>query len=260
MLKQWYGEGCGNSFLILLGGRREMEKHIEYVRNSDQWTFDTALLLEPNSSGIVSMRVLEKDGSESNMCGNGARVVGRVLQNQNLPLYINVENKNLLLRETDLGIAVSLGRVDRVEEHDIYRDKSLPKLDLYKVCGEPHAVIIVDDIKCIPLVELGSKITSQYNVNCTVVSQDASGDISARTFERGVNAVTLSCGTGAVSSVAALFKGDYLEDASYKVSMPGGDLHVSFSSGKAILEGPAVIVENNILEENSYLELVENSI
>ena len=185
MLKQWYGEGCGNSFLVLLGGRGEMEKQIEYVRNSDQWTFDTALLLEPDSSGIVSMRVLEKDGSESNMCGNGARVVGRVLQDQDLPLYIKVENQYLSLKQTNLGISVSLGKVDRVEDHRIYRDSELPEIDLYKVCGEPHAVIKVGDIRYVPLVEWGLKITSRYNVNCTVVSQDTSGDISARTFERG---------------------------------------------------------------------------
>ena len=42
--------------------------------------------------------------------------------------------------------------------------------------------------------------------------------------------------------------------------MPGGDLHVSFTNNNATLEGPAAIEENNLFEENGYLELVENSI
>src|SRR5947209_7595900 len=75
-VRSFLADACHNSFLILLGEAAAVEESAaRVVRRPDRWIFDSVLALAFVPGAGVLMRVLEQDGSESVMCGNGARAV-----------------------------------------------------------------------------------------------------------------------------------------------------------------------------------------
>jgi diaminopimelate epimerase len=194
------------------------------------------------------MRVLENDGSESVMCGNGARAVGRLLH------LLDMERRILLPggRELDIEVtadglySVPLGPV--VNRGDFFADQpeAWPRFQLYSSCGEPHAVALVPSAEEVPLDAWGSATTPQ--ANCTVVAATSDGQVTARTFERGVNRETFSCGTGAAAAAQAILDaagGDEVNgEKVVHVRMKGGPLRIRAVPGQgSFLEGPAEVWE-----------------
>ncbi len=116
--------------------------------------------------------------------------------------------------------------------------------------GSPHHVQFVDDVEKFAVVEEGKKIRysdtySPGGTNVNFVELRKDNAIFVRTYERGVENETLSCGTGVTAcSIAASFKG---YRSPVKVATPGGHLEVSFVAGnggfeQVFLKGPATMV------------------
>ena len=99
--------------------------------------------------------------------------------------------------------------------------------------GSPHHIIIVDDLNSIDVNKIGSKISSGSpyfekgtNVNFVKVNSDFEFDI--RTYERGVESETLSCGTGATAVAIAMYEKKITKREVVKINVKGGELFVDF--------------------------------
>jgi diaminopimelate epimerase len=108
--------------------------------------------------------------------------------------------------------------------------------------GVPHAVIFVEDMvfdnrETAPLIRHNSLFPEGANVNFVKIGQP----LEIRTFERGVEGETLSCGTGSVAA-ASVARRLGLVDDEVLVQTKGGPLIITFEEDKAFMEGPAVTV------------------
>ncbi|MBI4753486.1 diaminopimelate epimerase [Candidatus Desantisbacteria bacterium] len=166
---------------------------------------DGVLVLEPSSHASFKMRIINADGSEAEMCGNGARCIARyaylkgitdrIMSFETLAGMINAEVigeqiKIQLTRPTDIRLNMKID--DYPSVHQINT-------------GVPHAVLLVDAVDAIDVVSLGRAIRYHQafqpagtNVNFVEVIDESY--IKVRTYERGVEDETLACGTGSSAS------------------------------------------------------------
>jgi diaminopimelate epimerase len=164
---------------------------------------DGLLVLEKSKIADVRMRIFNADGSEAQMCGNGARCIA---------LYISRKSIDI---ETKAGIIEAKVNANRVrikltEPKDIKFDIPV-KLNARNLkvnfvdTGVPHAVIFVEGLDKINVSQIGRFLRYHEkfaprgtNVNFVeVLSKDS---FKIRTYERGVEDETLACGTGTVAS------------------------------------------------------------
>lgn len=171
---------------------------------------DGLLLLLPSLAADYRMRIFNADGGEAAMCGNGIRCIASYLFKEN-PEFIDVEIETcyavIKCRRFENEIAVNLGAPSI-----LHWELPLEGMTLYVVnTGVPHAVIFVDDLNAIDVCELGRKVRfhphfapSGVNVNFACITQ--TDKLAACTYERGVEAETLSCGTGCAASAFVAMK------------------------------------------------------
>jgi diaminopimelate epimerase len=173
---------------------------------------DGLLLLESSKNADIKMRIFNADGSEAEMCGNGARcvalwIVQRPKTKDQKPKNINIETKAGIIEAEVKG---DNAKIKFTEPKDmklgipiIINDKTI-KVNFINT-GVPHAVIFVDGLEEIDVDNLGREIRyhnyfqpAGTNVNFIEVKDNY--NIKVRTYERGVEAETLACGTGSVAS------------------------------------------------------------
>ena len=240
---------AGNTFRILYGDEPALTQYLHNLRERDAWTFDTALTLTTppltnGSSGVSRMRIWERDGTESAMCGNGARAAAAVLATLGLPARIAVPEGVISVDRTDHDRwAVSIPDVRNLgfwQPPGAPADS--PQFHLINVYGEPHAVAMVANLEKAPLHAWGRATVPI--ANCTVVTPEGTR-LAAKTFERGIERETASCGTGAVAAATPLVLAGMAAPETI-VTMNGHDLSVALQrtpSGiiTATLEGPVSI-------------------
>jgi len=171
---------------------------------------DGLLILEKSKIADIKMRIFNPDGSEAQMCGNGARCVA---------LFTSLKRKMQSAKpkiETKAGIIESRvngdnTRIKLTEPKDLKLDIPIRLSNRtlhvnFINTGVPHTVIFVEGIDEIDVCGIGRSIRyhkkfspSGTNVNFVEVSSRES--VKIRTYERGVEDETLACGTGAVASV-----------------------------------------------------------
>lgn len=213
------------------------------------------ILIQPSDKADFRMRFFNPDGSEVEMCGNGARCVARLAHELGVaPRVMTIDTVAGILRAEALaGDRVRLGmtpprdwRLNRslAGEHGVVRYS-------FVNTGVPHAVVRTENIEGCDVFTLGLAIRrhadfSPAGTNVNFFRETGPQTIRVRTYERGVEAETLACGTGivAVALVAARLG---LVRPPVCVSARGGDLAVDFrltDSGAAdvTLMGPAVHV------------------
>jgi diaminopimelate epimerase len=249
-VRSFLADACGNTFQILLGETSAVEAAAaQVVRQAARWAFDSLLALSFVPGEGVLMRVLEQDGSESAMCGNGARAAGRLLDRLGLPRHVLLrDGTRLIIGRTPDGLySVPMGPVTRCGDFTPSGRGDWPRFLLYRACGEPHAVVFVPSARRVDLDAWGR--TTVPHANCTVVSRGLDGWAYARTFERGVNRETLSCGTGATSAAQMLLDMKAVQRPSrgeekVHVRMEGGSLRIRVVPEQgSFLEGPAEVWE-----------------
>ena len=206
----------------------------------------------------VVMTLVQPDGSTAAMCGNGARCAAHWAARRSDAETVMVDTQAGTRRAT-----VGDGEADASEaavemgaptfapgDVPLARDDPLveERVGDYAVTavntGVPHAVAFVDDVDDVPVERDAPEIRHAdvfpEGANVTFASRAGDAAFDQRTFERGVEGETDSCGTGAVA-VAAVARRLGLTDAdSVAVSPPGGDLAVAFDDGRATLSGPVV--------------------
>jgi diaminopimelate epimerase len=223
------------------------------------------------------MRMWNPDGSESEMCGNGIRCVARYLIDEGIVgegLGIPIETGAGLLVLEDAGdgrVRVDMGPArltrgeigmvgpasERFVAQELSADASPPNpLPISEngegewrgtavSMGNPHLVILVDDVDKIDIAKLGPALEHHPHfpnrVNVHFVQVLDRGHVRQRTWERGAGA-TLACGTGACASVVAAHLNG-LTERSVDVDLPGGRLHIDYSDdGRVYMTGPAETV------------------
>ena len=268
--------GNGNDFILIDEISRELVAEsakkrfaIACCRRSFGIGADGVLFLINSQRADLGMRLFQPDGSEAEMCGNGIRClakyawetgyVGQSFEVETLAGIIPVQ-----VRERDGGFwaKVDMGapRFDRASIpacgtgdliNEMIGDLAVSAVNT----GVPHAVIFVDDLDidihdAAPPIRHSSLFPEGANVNFV----KAGSSLQIRTFERGVEGETFSCGTGAVASASVARRLGLVGDE-VLVETRGGPLIITFVGDKAFMEGPAVTVYSAEMDEEYWWSL-----
>jgi len=275
-------EGLGNDFLVvdLRPGRpafplADLVTNPETVRALCDRNFgvggDGVLAILPGIHGDARMRVLNADGSEAEMCGNGIRCVAKVLHDQDpalrrevlridtgaglLSCRIGIQNARAESVTVEMGVpqlvprlvpvASDAPRLVRTPLRTQDRDFTFTAVSM----GNPHAVIFSDDpaanLRALaaqfgPGIERDPLFPRRTNVEFASVRKDATGapEIDLVVWERGCG-ITLACGTGACATVvAACLEGRVPTEREIPVHLPGGTLFITVKPGQTSSAGP----------------------
>ncbi|HEY1868533.1 MAG TPA: diaminopimelate epimerase [Candidatus Cybelea sp.] len=206
---------------------------------------DGLILIEPSRIADVRMRIINADGSEAEMCGNGVRCAARWLDEAGEGDGIAFETEagivrtTVLAREPEYLVRVGMGR-PRVARTTVNGSP-----EAFVDLGNPHVVLVRDELDAIALEPIAQSLQNDPQfaggTNVHVAAVRSAGTLSVRHWERGVG-LTQACGTGAVACAAvAIVRG--LADTPVNVLVPGGRLIVEWDGeGEAFLIGPAVRV------------------
>ena len=196
---------------------------------------DGLILIEHCDDADYRMVYYNSDGHESSMCGNGGRcsyafakalgIVG------NTATFLAIDG---LHHVKQVGDSVALQMVDA--------ELPMPSHDGHFVdTGSPHHVTLIDDLDALNLVPMGRTLRNRYgeagsNVNFVELTGDNNAKV--RTYERGVENETLSCGTGA-TAVALYLSRDLKPGESNQVGIkqPGGTLQISVTRSNSSTAG-----------------------
>ena len=202
------------------------------------------------ASPRVVMTLVQPDGSTAPMCGNGARCAAAWAAERTAAETVMVDTQAGTRRATieDEGVAVEMGEPSfapadvPLAGDDSMLDESVAELAVTAVdTGVPHAVAFVDDVATTDLDGLAPPVRHAdrfpRGANVTLASPRDDG-FDQRTYERGVEGETRSCGTGAVAIAAVARELGLTERDSIVVRPPGGRLDVRFTARGATLAGP----------------------
>lgn len=208
---------------------------------------DGLILLENADSTDFRMVYFNSDGNQSTMCGNGGRCIVAfasalgIIENETDFDAIDGRHYATINEE---GI-VSLHMKD-VNTVSIYKDY------VFMDTGSPHHVEMVEGLELMDVKTIGANIRysglyGSKGSNVNFVSQEGADKFSVRTYERGVEDETLSCGTGVTAVALAMKVLGKAAGNTVTLSTPGGELNVSFTqNGKQFtdvyLTGPAQFV------------------
>jgi len=212
---------------------------------------DGLILISENFQYDFEMSYFNSDGFEGSMCGNGGRCA------TDFAIRTGIAGRKLTFKAIDgLHKAISEENIIRLKMNDV-KEPQLISGNYFMNTGSPHYVLFGKDIKMIDVNAEGGKIRwseefAPEGTNVNFVETEENG-IYVRTFERGVEEETLSCGTGVTASVIASVLSGHFDTNSVNVKTNGGNLSVSFKiSGKNIsdiwLSGPATFVYDGKIE------------
>lgn len=263
--------GSGNDFIIIDNRNRIIdEKNLKnFVANVCRRKMsvgaDGLILVE--ESGLVDFkwRFFNSDGSQPEMCGNGARCAAMFA-------YLNKIAGSKMSFETIAGIVSAEVKNDRVkikmtDPSDLKTDYTLDlengPLSLSSVnTGVPHVVIAALNIDDVEVVRLGREIRfhkryAPSGTNVNFIHQQKDGMVAIRTYERGVEDETLACGTGSVAAAVVTASKSGIKSPINVMTRSGNSLCIYFKEkeGKiydTYLEGDARIIYKGELWEDAW--------
>ncbi len=217
---------CGNSFLIMdclhMKIRREVKVDIAR-RDLSKYGIDSFLVLERSEKDSLFVEIFERNGSESESCGNGALAIAKLLGfNEG-----TIEMKGGMVQVVSNGKRQAI-RID-MRATDV-REVNDARNCLFVRVGEPHLVYFVDNVDEWNLFAVGSSLQTEYpeGINVNALARIKDFCYSIRTYERGVLSETKSCGTGALASYMAIAHlGNSLYEETIEFRSAGGNHWVS---------------------------------
>lgn len=268
LLKFTKMHGAGNDFVVLDCIRQRILLSTEQLRLLADRHFgvgcDQILMVEKahDASADFRYRIFNADGGEVEQCGNGARCFVRFVHDQKLTskTEIVVETHNGLIRprlEEDGRVTVNMGApvfdaarlpftggTGGVSEPLIVDGETLYISAISM--GNPHAVLVVDDIESAPVDKIGPLVENHprfpKRVNAGFLQVMDRQHVRLRVYERG-SGETLSCGTGACAAVVAGLRRGLL-DSPVTVATHGGTLSIAWEGEgmPVMMTGPAISV------------------
>jgi diaminopimelate epimerase len=260
-------QGTGNDFIVIDCMERENEDLKQLAPKLCNRHFgigaDGIIMILPSASEDIKMRIINSDGSEAEMCGNGIRcfakyvytrgiinkekirvetlagtIVPEIIFKNGKPDMVKVDMGEPRLKRSDIPME---GPEGEVINEPLYLDGIEYRITCVSM-GNPHCVIFTDDVNAIPIREIGPGIENHklfpQKTNVEFIQVLNQGEIKMKVWERGAGE-TLACGTGACASGVA----SYLNKKTGRriiVHLPGGDLLVEWMDDNHIyMTGPA---------------------
>ena len=256
--------GAGNDFIMVDNRTVEISPGPEVIRRlCDRKRgigADGVILIEDGNDVDFRMRYYNANGGEAEMCGNGARCaaiyaaslgLGRP-DGDALHLRFVAAPGPMEARITGRRVALAMTDATDYQESICLQVAEDEEIVHFINTGVPHAVAIESDVGNLDDEAVSSRGRairahsrfSPAGVNASFISLRADGGVDIRTYERGVEAETLACGTGAVAAAIVLHHLGRAESPVTLITHGGETLVVSFTGGPSgarnvILEGPA---------------------
>ena len=270
-------QGAGNDYVYVNCFEETLPDDVlELARKISDRNFgvggDGLILIRPSEVADARMQMLNADGSEAEMCGNGIRCVAKYVYDH------GIAQKNPLQIETGAGVLTLEVEVEDGLVHRVRVDMGEPILDPQKIptslagsaehngavvdtawevggrelasscvsMGNPHCVTFVEELTDDWVLGVGPQVETDsrfpQRVNAEFVEVVSRSEVHQRTWERG-SGETLACGTGACAvCVAGVLSGR--TDRNLLVHLPGGDLEMYWdeSTNHVFMTGPAAEV------------------
>ncbi len=252
MLLEFYKyQGTGNDFIIIDNRQTQCLLSNEQVKFLCNRHFgigaDGLMLLENEVSFDFKMIYFNSDGHLSSMCGNGGRCITAFAKH----LGIVTDKARFFAVDGPHDALINNGQIS-LKMKDVKNAETGPDY-FFMDTGSPHYIKFVNDVNKMDVVTEGKKIrySEAYREEGTNVNfvEKLDDGIFVRTYERGVEDETLSCGTGVTASALAASMKGICDAKNYcKIKTRGGELNVKFervlshSFYNIWLEGPAQFV------------------
>lgn len=225
-------QGTGNDFILIDNRPGQISKNdTKKIRFLCDRRFgigaDGLILLEDHDSYDFRMVYFNSDGNESTMCGNGGRCIVRFAE------FLGVVNGHATFEAIDgPHQAIIEGDLVKLQMQDV---EGVQQFDdhVFLNTGSPHHVQMETDLDTLDVQSKGAEIryAAPYNsagTNVNFVKKHSDSEFAVRTYERGVEGETLSCGTGVTAVALAMnYKGE-TEKNHITLKTQGGNLHVTF--------------------------------
>ena len=269
--------GLGNDYVYVNCFEERIENPSETARYVSDRHFgvgsDGLIMINPSEAADFEMEMYNADGSRGEMCGNGIRCVAKYVYDYGLTdktsisvetlggikyLDLTVEDGKAVLVKVDMGTPIlDPGQIPIVSVREAVIDEPVVVDGTeYRMTGvsmgNPHAVIYVDDLGGLDLVEVGPKFENHERfpkrINTEFAHVIDRTTVEMRVWERG-SGETLACGTGACAvAVASILNGNTEDEVTVKLL--GGDLLIRWDreSDKVYMTGPATVVYDGEIE------------
>lgn len=231
----------GNDFIII-----DNREKIYSSSNTKLWSLmcnlkfgigaDGVLLLEESTKVDFKMRYINSDGSEVEMCGNGARSItafaDKILDlNKNKYIFETINGLYQCQKDDEWGYRLEMSEISEENEINLsdFAHKFMARDAFYINTGVPHSCFEILDVDQFNVSEHGREVRYDDRFakgsNANFYSILSERHLKIRTYERGVEAETYSCGTGCVATaIAYLRKNTHLDDVVFETK--GGRLKV----------------------------------
>ncbi|NHF59329.1 diaminopimelate epimerase [Flavobacteriaceae bacterium TP-CH-4] len=252
MLLQFYKyQGTGNDF-VLIDNRTDFfpKNNTKLVSSLCDRHFgigaDGLILLENDSEADFKMIYYNSDGNPSSMCGNGGRCLVAFAK------LLGIIEDKASFSATDGLHTATVDSANRVclQMQDVPHVRQKPNYTFLDT-GSPHHVQLVEQLQEFNVRKEGAKLRfglyGQKGSNINFVEPDPGEGFSIRTYERGVENETLSCGTGVTAAALAMHHSKVTDATNIILHTLGGDLEVTFEKDgegykNVHLTGPAQLV------------------
>ncbi|MCK0159839.1 diaminopimelate epimerase [Allomuricauda sp. F6463D] len=243
-------QGTGNDFVII-DNRQDIfpKNNTKLVAELCDRRFgvgaDGLILLENDNMSDFKMVYYNADGAESTMCGNGGRCLVAFAH------FLGIVDKETTFNAVDslhyATIKDNIVNLKMIDVDKIHEKQNHRFLDT----GSPHHVQIVEGLDKFDVQKEGKKlrygIYGESGSNINFVEQQGDNTFNVRTYERGVEGETLSCGTGVTAVALAMHESGKTKGDEVHIHTIGGDLTISFEKKEEkytniFLKGPAIQV------------------
>jgi len=225
-------QGTGNDFIIIDQYNKEAvelsQRQIKHLCNRHFGIGADGLMLLHKKDGYdFEMVYYNADGNQSTMCGNGGRCIVKLAHHIGIHKtkyhFVAVDGDHEAEIDIDNIVRLKMKDVDKVAHHGGYAILNT---------GSPHFVKFASDVKNIDVFDSGRTIRNseafiKEGINVNFVEELDEDSIYVRTYERGVEDETLSCGTGVTAAALVSAHNDNGFNT-VDVKVPGGRLRVEF--------------------------------
>lgn len=248
--------GTGNDFVMIDNRNEVFEKNnVRLIQKMCDRKFgigaDGLILLENDTETDFRMVYFNADGNQSSMCGNGGRCLVAFAKKlgivKNTTTFVAIDGLHSATIDGENGVSLEMQDIDRV---------SVLENGVFANSGSPHHILLVENLDIIDVKSKGaairySNLYEKEGVNVNFVIQENDNTFSIRTYERGVEDETLSCGTGATAVAVAMNFLSKTQDQSININVLGGKLQIEFEKKETgfcniFLKGETVFVYSGV--------------
>lgn len=230
-------QGAGNDFVLI--DDRALQFNLSLIPKLTNRKFgigaDGVILLQNSRQADFRMRIFNSDGTEAESCGNGLCCLTQFLLSLGFEKKtVRVETGKRIVTTYYSGDKIGVEMGSAVDVKQLYIDG----MDVHFLdTGVPHAVVFsAVDLAVVGPFLRNHPLFHPRGVNVSVAQPKGDGSISVRTFERGVEAETLACGTGA-AAVGFIASKIYKIPNPVQIYFPGGQIEIAINGEKITLLG-----------------------